>query len=178
MEWRGNTVLPISPPAGSLLCPRSVVTNVFCHLTFAEQRETAGAWLARLCDPAPGQATVGSCPRSHAPRAALMGPHSNQGHLKQDTSPRPATRQQCSSTATVVFKSAPCTLMISSLVERSPGWQQEVTSVQCPHHAGSAECQDRTGGCGGAPGCIQQLSCSVDCKHQIAEKLFSRNVRP
>ena len=128
--WRGNTVLPISPPAGSLLCPRSVVTNVFCHLTFAEQRETAGAWLARLCDPAPGQATVGSCcPRSHAPRAALMGPHSNQGHLKQDTSPRPATRQQCSSTATVVFKSGPCTLMISSLVERSPGWQQEVTSV-------------------------------------------------
>ena len=81
--WRGNTVLPISPPAGSLLCPRNVVTNVFCHLTFAEQRETAGAWLARLCDPAPGQATVGSCcPRSHAPRAALMGPHSNQGHLK------------------------------------------------------------------------------------------------
>ena len=172
---RGNTVLPISPPAGSLLCPRSVVTNVFCHLTFAEQRETAGAWLARLCDPAPGQATVGSCcPLPRSPRGS-HGTTFKPGPFKAARTP-PLAPPPGSSAAPLqrsFLNPVPPSYVPTSRAE--PGLAAGGHQCPRPHHAGTAECQDGTGDCGGAPGCIQQLSSSVDCK-QIAEKLFSRNV--
>ena len=135
-----------------------VVTNVFCDLTFAEQRETGGGWLARLCDP--GTRTVGSCaPLPRSPRRS-HGTTFKPEHLKL-TGHLASPRHKAAPLQRSFLNPVPPSV-ISSLVERSPGWRQEVTrthvtsSVQCPHHAGTAECQDRTGGSGGAAGCIQQ----------------------
>ena len=101
-----------------------VVTNVFCDLTFAEQRETGGDWLARLCDP--GTRTVGSCaPLPRSPRRS-HGTTFKPEHLKL-TGHLASPRHKAAPLQRSLLNPVPL-VMISSLVERSPGWRQEVTS--------------------------------------------------
>ena len=100
-----------------------VVTNVFCDLTFAEQRETGGDWLARLCDP--GTRTVGSCaPLPRSPRRS-HGTTFKPEHLKL-TGHLASPRHKAAPLQRSFLNPVP-QVVISSVVERSPGWRQEVT---------------------------------------------------